>query len=310
MFAFPAYHPILRLPRRQVVSPNRTTTSATHSSPNDFSTTQSSTPNSFNDFLSQTNSLGVITGQPTAVTTQPGVIVSQPDGASGVTGEPTFVTSQPNGVSVVTGQPTVIISQPTVVNTQAAVGTTDTAQLTEKVTTQPSTLPGSSRDGRPLDLPPAYYPYGKTASRLEPEGSPGPISDSPSNIKNQNESQSASADTSRGSTADFYAQSSKHERHDPDIISYLDRPEIDGSPLVEAPESPEQPGASKLNVSTRSKRSPQVSDKDMDLDHLSKLEQEERRLQEDIAQIERLERLKAERDKVQQRITELSQQPK
>ena len=48
----------------------------------------------------------------------------------------------------------------------------------------------------------------------------------------------------------------------------------------------------------------------MDLDHLSKLEQEERQLQEDIAQIERLERLKVERDRVRQRIRDLSEQPR
>ncbi|KAL8877840.1 MAG: hypothetical protein Q9198_004223 [Flavoplaca austrocitrina] len=106
--------------------------------------------------------------------------------------------------------------------------------------------------------------------------------------------------------AGFYAPSSQHKRSTQppetlDFTSYHDRPEIDGSPIHEAPDSPRQYQGSVLgNVIRNEPYSPPPKADgpgSVDVDHLSKLEQEERQLQEDIAQIERLERLKVERDR-------------
>ena len=89
-------------------------------------------------------------------------------------------------------------------------------------------------------------------------------------------------------------------------------PEIDSRPIHEAPDSPRQHKGSAIGDVIPEKPYSQPPSNDgpgfMDADRLSKLEQEERQLQEDIAQIERLERLKAERDRVRQSIRDLSQQ--
>ncbi|KAL8798351.1 MAG: hypothetical protein Q9182_006739 [Xanthomendoza sp. 2 TL-2023] len=163
-------------------------------------------------------------------------------------------------------------------------------------------------DGKSLDPPPAY-PYGKTAPQL----ATGSLPDS--NLQNPSESESRdqpifpSTDSSKGSNANFYPQSSKQHQHE---ISHPTQhnpnntipplphpPEIDGTSLHEAPASPPQP--------TDGVPSTKPSSYGTDPDHLSKLEQEERRLQDDIAQIERLEQLKAERDEVRRKIREMSQ---
>ncbi|KAL8634673.1 MAG: hypothetical protein Q9226_009455, partial [Calogaya cf. arnoldii] len=158
--------------------------------------------------------------------------------------------------------------------------------------------------GRPLDPPPAY-PYEKATRNHNVAGTPGSAPDTPGNSWSQHQSYIPNVESSDRSNAGFYAQSLKRERshqpqHEPDIISYHNRPEIDGNPLHEAPESSKkykELGIDDINSSKPSSQSPVNEAPDyVDLDHLSKLEQEERQLQEDIAQIERLERLKVERD--------------
>lgn len=174
-------------------------------------------------------------------------------------------------------------------------------------------------EGKTLDPPPAY-PYDKTASNPSIERIPSSNNDTPSDSTRQDQAPFYSREFSEGSDVDFYAHSTKHHQRershlspdDPDIISYHDRPEIDGTPLHEVPEPSKQLTDSTAHELASSKPLTQALVNDgrpghVDLDHLSKLEQEERQLQEDIAQIERLERLKAEREKVRQRIRELNQ---
>ena len=162
-----------------------------------------------------------------------------------------------------------------------------------------------------LDAPPAY-PYEKATANHNVHGASG------SNIS-QGRSYMSKIQSSDDSDAGFYARSSKQERshqiqQDSDIISYHNRPEIDDIPLHEAPESSKQYDEKTVGDITGSKpSSPSLIQGEpgyMDYDHLSKLEQEERQLQEDITQIERLERLKVERDRVRQRIWDLNGQPR
>ncbi|KAL9624480.1 MAG: hypothetical protein Q9204_007872, partial [Flavoplaca sp. TL-2023a] len=159
-----------------------------------------------------------------------------------------------------------------------------------------------------LDAPPAY-PYEKATNFQGGSGS----------NSSQGRSYLSKTQSSEDSGAGFYARSSKQERsheiqQDSDIISYHNRPEIDGIPLHEAPESSKQYDEKTIGDITGSKPSSpsliQGGPGYVDYDHLSKLEQEERQLQEDIAQIERLERLKVERDRVRKRIREMSGQPR
>lgn len=159
-----------------------------------------------------------------------------------------------------------------------------------------------------LDAPPAY-PYEKATNVQGASGS----------NSSQGRSYLSKTQPSEDSGAGFYARSSRQDRsheiqQDSDIISYHNHPEIDGIPLHEAPESSKQYDDKTINNNSGSKpSSPSVIQGEpryMDYDHLSKLEQEERQLQEDIAQIERLERLKVERDRVRQRIRDLSGQPR
>ncbi|KAL8755387.1 MAG: hypothetical protein Q9199_003680 [Rusavskia elegans] len=172
--------------------------------------------------------------------------------------------------------------------------------------------------GKSPDPPPAY-PYEKATPILNVAGTPGSTPDTPGNGRSQDQSQLSNMESSRSSKAGFYAQSIKRERsyqtqQDPDMISYHNRPEIDGNPLHEAPGSSKQHkelASGDITTSKPSSQSPVNEEPShVDLDHLSKLEQEERQLQEDITQIERLERLKLERDRVRQRIRDLSEQPR
>ncbi|KAI4255089.1 MAG: hypothetical protein L6R42_006913, partial [Xanthoria sp. 1 TBL-2021] len=160
--------------------------------------------------------------------------------------------------------------------------------------------------GKSPDPPPAY-PYEKATPILYVAGAPGSTPDTPGNGRSQDQSQLSNMESSRSSNAGFYAQSIKRERsyqtqQDPDMISYHNRPEIDGNPLHEAPGSSKQHkelASGDITTSKQSSQSPVNEEPSyVDLDHLSKLEQEERQLQEDIAQIERLERLKLERDRL------------
>ncbi|KAL8648942.1 MAG: hypothetical protein Q9226_005781 [Calogaya cf. arnoldii] len=172
--------------------------------------------------------------------------------------------------------------------------------------------------GKPLDSPPAY-PYELATPIHKVAGTLGSTSDTPGNNRSECQPHIPNMESSDSSNAGFYAQSFKRDKshqsqQDPDMISYHNRPEIDGKPLHEAPESSEQHKESTVDDITTSKPSSQPPVNEgpdyVDLDHLSKLEQEERLLQEDIAQIERLERLKVERDRVRQRIRDLSEQPR
>jgi len=62
-------------------------------------TTTSPYTNAFTSYLTETNSLGVVTGQPSVITSQPSVVTSQP---AVVTSQPAVVTTKPTvpGVSV------------------------------------------------------------------------------------------------------------------------------------------------------------------------------------------------------------------
>ncbi|KAI4226362.1 MAG: hypothetical protein L6R36_003220 [Xanthoria steineri] len=168
------------------------------------------------------------------------------------------------------------------------------------------------------DLPPAYR-YGKVPLMLNAANTLGTTPDTLGNGRSHDQSQLSNIESSERSNGGFYAPSAKRERsyqtqEDPDIIFYQDRPEIDGNPLHEAPGSSKhhkELASGEITTSKPSSESPtNEKPSHVDLDHLSKLEQEERKLQGDIAQIERLERLKLERDRVRQRIRELNEQPR
>ncbi|KAI4208767.1 MAG: hypothetical protein LQ349_009650, partial [Xanthoria aureola] len=159
--------------------------------------------------------------------------------------------------------------------------------------------------GKSLDPPPAY-PYEKMTPTLSAASTPGMTLDALGNSRSHDQSQLSNMESSESSNTGFYAPSVKRERsyqvqEDPDMISYHNRPEIDGNPLHEAPGTSKhlkELASGDIATSKPSSQSP-INEKPsyVDLDHLSKLEQEERQLQGDIAQIERLERLKLERDR-------------
>ncbi|KAL8998136.1 MAG: hypothetical protein Q9169_002757 [Polycauliona sp. 2 TL-2023] len=158
---------------------------------------------------------------------------------------------------------------------------------------------------KPPDPPPSY-PYDKATPSLDAVGIFGSNPDDRCNSRGQHQCD--------GSGAGFYAQSSKQERshgpkHDPDGITHHGRPELDSIQLHEAPESSKNDKIiGELTTATCSSQPPTTSS--VDLDHLSKLEQEERQLQEDIEQIGRLERLKVGRDRIRQKIKDMSEQPR
>ncbi|KAL8691691.1 MAG: hypothetical protein Q9218_003147 [Villophora microphyllina] len=156
-----------------------------------------------------------------------------------------------------------------------------------------------------LDPPPAY-PYEKIAPELDIEGIPGSGLDTSGSSRGLDLSQPLSTP-------------SKYERpdlsqHGLDVITHHGRAEIDSSPLYKTPASHKRlEGLTTCETSVISASSQAQVDNGsgyVDPDHLSKLEQEEQQLQEEIAQIERLERLKVERDRVRQRIRDLSEQPR
>ncbi|KAL8977768.1 MAG: hypothetical protein Q9205_006501 [Flavoplaca limonia] len=176
----------------------------------------------------------------------------------------------------------------------------------------------SKQDDRRPDPPPTY-PYDKPALSFDVGISPDATSDALRGPRNNSQVPPTDTEVSNMTVAGSYAPSSQHKRstQPPETLgfpSYHDRPEIDGSPIHEAPDSPRQYQGSVLGDVIRSEpySPPPKADGpgSVDVDHLSKLEQEERQLQEDIAQIERLERLKVERDQVRQRIRDLTEQPR
>ncbi|KAL8893223.1 MAG: hypothetical protein Q9192_005478 [Flavoplaca navasiana] len=176
----------------------------------------------------------------------------------------------------------------------------------------------SKQDDRPPDPPPTY-PYDKPAPRINVGVSPDATSDALRVPRNNSQVPPADTEVSNMTIAGFYAPSSQHkESTQPpetlDFTSYHDRPEIDGSPIHEAPDSPRPYQGSVIGdvICNEPYSPPPKADwpGSVDVDHLSKLEQEERQLQEDIAQIERLERLKVERDRVRRRIRDLTEQPR
>ncbi|KAL8920639.1 MAG: hypothetical protein Q9208_006121 [Pyrenodesmia sp. 3 TL-2023] len=102
-----------------------------------------------------------------------------------------------------------------------------------------------------LDPPPAY-PYDKVASRPYTGSIPGSTSGIPINSRHEDQSQLPNMESSEISIAGFYAQASKDEisnqsQHDPIISSFHKRPEIDGNPIYEAPDSPKRPERSSTN---------------------------------------------------------------
>ena len=172
-------------------------------------------------------------------------------------------------------------------------------------------------EGESLDPPPTY-PYEKATSHQNIAGTPGSTPDTPSISRSHDQSHLSNIEPPDNSNAGFYGQSSKQEwsgqiSQDPNTISFHNRPEIDSIPLHEAPESSKQNDQSaigELSASNPSSQSRIYEPGPVGFDHLSKLEQEERQLSEDILQIERLERLKLERDRVRYKIRDLSEQPR
>ncbi len=172
--------------------------------------------------------------------------------------------------------------------------------------------------GKSLISLPAY-PYDKVLPMLNAASTPGTTPNAVGNSRSHDQSQLSNMESSESSNKGFCAPLVKRERsyqmqEDPDMISYHNRPEIDGNPLHEAPGSSQyhkELASGDVTTSKPSSQSP-IDEKPsyVDLDHLSKLEQEERQLLEDIAQIERLERLKLERDRIRQRIRDLNEQPR
>ena len=172
--------------------------------------------------------------------------------------------------------------------------------------------------GKSLISLPAY-PYDKVLPMLNAANTPGTTPDAVGNSRSHDQSQLSNMESSESSNTGFYAPSVKRGRsnqteEDPEIISYHNRPEIDGIPLQAAPGSSKhhkELASGDITTSRPSSQSP-VDKKPsyVVLDQLSKLEQEERQLLEDIAQIERLERLKLKRDNVRQRIRDLNEQPR
>ncbi|KAJ5677194.1 uncharacterized protein N7477_002827 [Penicillium maclennaniae] len=63
------------------------------------------------NYLTETNSLGVVTGQPTVVTSQPTVVTSQP---TVVTSQPAVVTSQEPAASIPAGLTSPVVTPVTV----------------------------------------------------------------------------------------------------------------------------------------------------------------------------------------------------
>ena len=174
-----------------------------------------------------------------------------------------------------------------------------------------------NEEGKSPD-PPPVYPYEKATSNQNIAGPPGSTPDTPSNSRSHDRSHLSNIEPPDNSNAGFYGQSSKQEwsgqiSQDPNTISFHNRPEIDSIPLHEAPESSKQNDQSaigELSASNPSSQSRIYEPGPVGFDHLSKLEQEERQLSEDILQIERLERLKLERDRVRYKIRDLSEQPR
>ncbi|KAI4124721.1 MAG: hypothetical protein LQ341_007044, partial [Variospora aurantia] len=154
--------------------------------------------------------------------------------------------------------------------------------------------PEPEKERNALEPPPAY-PYGKRAQELDAQGVAGPTFSTPQNSR---------------------SQVTEHELEgNPDRNDL----EIDSNPLYKAPINVPEASIIELGTSTttigdggpsappgpllgrgRSHKS--------DTYDLSKLEQEERQLQEEIVRLEKLERLKSERDQVRQKIKDLHQQ--
>ncbi|KAL8650828.1 MAG: hypothetical protein Q9210_003597 [Variospora velana] len=152
--------------------------------------------------------------------------------------------------------------------------------------------PEPEKEGKALEPPPAY-PYEKTAQELDAQGVAGPTLSTPRHSR---------------------SQGTEHELEgNPDRNGQ----EIDSNPLHEAPINvPEAPIVELGTNTTTGGGGPPVPPAPLgrershksDTDDLSKLEQEERQLQEEIARLEKLERLKSERDEVREKIKDLHQQ--
>ena len=97
-----------------------------------FNLANSSPPqtNPFTSFLTETNSLGVVTGQPSVVTSQPAVVTSQP---AAITTQPAAVTTQP---AAATSVPAVVTSPAVpIVSPHISSGLTSLAGANATVTT-------------------------------------------------------------------------------------------------------------------------------------------------------------------------------
>ena len=94
-------------------------------------------------------------------------------------------------------------------------------------------------EGESLDPPPTY-PYEKATSHQNIAGTPGSTPDTPSISRSHDQSHLSNIEPPDNSNAGFYGQSSKQEwsgqrPQDPDIISFHNRPEIDGIPCMKRP---------------------------------------------------------------------------
>ncbi|KAL8986796.1 MAG: hypothetical protein Q9177_003942 [Variospora cf. flavescens] len=153
--------------------------------------------------------------------------------------------------------------------------------------------PEPEKERNALEPPPAY-PYGKTAQELDAQGVAGPKFSTPQHSR---------------------SQVTEHELEgNPDRNDQ----EIDSNPLYEAPINVPEASIIELGTSTSTigGGGPSVPpgplgrgrSHESDTYDLSKLEQEERQLQEEIVRLEKLERLKSERDQVRRKIKDLHQQ--
>ncbi|KAL8967529.1 MAG: hypothetical protein Q9197_005381 [Variospora fuerteventurae] len=152
--------------------------------------------------------------------------------------------------------------------------------------------PEPEKEGNALEPPPAY-PYGKTAQELDAQGVAGSTFSNPQHAR---------------------SQVTEHELEgNPDRNDQ----EIDSNPLYEAPFNVPEASIIELGTSiSTGDGGPSVPPAPLgrgrshksDTYDLSKLEQEERQLQEEIVRLEKLERLKSERDQVRQKIRNLHQQ--
>ncbi|KAL8672300.1 MAG: hypothetical protein Q9168_003216 [Polycauliona sp. 1 TL-2023] len=166
-------------------------------------------------------------------------------------------------------------------HTQQTLPTNDDQFLDQQ---DPSTVVSQTMDLKEGDIllePPSSYPYEKATPNLGGTGTATSIPDTSSRRRSQFQHSVLSFEPSQGPIAGFYAPSKNKEsssptQYDPDINLYHDKPEIDGNPVYEAPESSKQhkemsgenSKASKVSLAPSGSELP----RSIDLQHLSKNE--------------------------------------